>query len=261
MPDQSPVPANPSATVLLLRDGENGLEVFMVERHRKIDFASGALVFPGGKLDPADAALARARPADGLTPEETAFRLCGIRETFEEAGILLARDEAGGPLVGGARLDHLQDRYRDKLHANEISLGDIQAAEGIHYACDHMTPFAHWITPKVAPKRFDTMFYLAAAPDEQLGDHDGRESVDSVWITPAQALADQAAGKRSIVFATRLNLEKLGRASAVDEAFANAAGEALVTVEPTMEDADGGRIFRIPAEAGYGGSEFFEPAS
>ncbi len=261
MSDQAPVPANLSATVLLLRDGGNGLEVFMVERHRKIDFASGALVFPGGKLDPADAALARARPANGLSPEETAFRLCGIRETFEEAGILLARDEAGGPLVGGRRLDRLQDRYRAKLHANEISLGDIQAAEGIHYACDHMTPFAHWITPKVAPKRFDTMFYLAAAPGEQLGGHDGAESVDSIWITPAQALADQAAGKRSIVFATRLNLEKLGRASTVDRAFANAAGEALVTVEPIIEGADGGRLFRIPAEAGYGGSEFFEPAS
>ncbi len=258
---RAPVEALLSATVLLLRDGAAGLEVFMVERHRQVDFASGALVFPGGKLDPADAhpeVFAVTDGRDGLEDDEVALRLCGIRETFEEAGVLLARDAPGGTYLGPKRTTELADKYREPLHHNEMSLRDVVATETLTFAADAMIPFAHWITPRQSPKRFDTMFYLAAAPEGQLAGHDHRETVDSVWIRPEDALADAEAGRRTVVIATRLNVAMLGESKTVEEAIEAARTRPIVSVEPGMELTDDGFIFHIPAEAGYGVTEVRE---
>lgn len=251
-----------ATTVLLLRDTANGLEVFMVERHRQIDFAGGAIVFPGGRLDDGDGdptLQAHCHGHENETPEEIAFRLCGIRETFEEAGVLLARHEDSLGLVGGDHISALRKKYREPIHQGEVTLQQMAEAESLRYACDEMASYSHWVTPAGRPKRFDTMFYVARAPEDQLATHDDIESVDSLWITPEQAIADGDAGKRSVVFATRLNLEKLAQFDDVDSAINHARSSELFRVEPTFEDVEGGRIFRIPIEAGYGKDEFFEP--
>jgi len=262
MSERPVAPARPSATILLVRDGSAGLEVFMVERHHQIDFATGALVFPGGKVDPGDSSVgvrARCAGAEGLDAETLTLRVAAIRETFEEAGVLLGRPRsrpAGqAALLPAPRLAAVEERHRHALERDEITIGEVAEAEDLELACDLLVPFAHWITPTFMPKRFDTWFFLVAAPPDQVALHDGRESVDSVWTTPAAAVAAAERGERTIIFPTLLNLKKLDRHTTVAAALAAARREPIVTVFPRMEKTAAGRVMRIPAEAGYDVSE------
>lgn len=250
---RQPVPAVPSATILLLRDGSRDLEVFLVQRHHQVDFARGALVFPGGKVDPADREPGLREKCDGApdSDDELAVSVAAIRETFEESGILLVRPRSSGDLVSGERLREIESRHRDPLNRGQTTLREIIDAEDLTLACDLLIRFAHWITPEVSPKRFDTHFFLVAAPPDQLALHDGGESVDSTWTTPSTALADADAGRCTIVFPTRLNLMKLGRSHGVEEALATARAASIVTVLPRIEQTDDGPVLRIPAEADY----------
>lgn len=244
----------PAATILLLRDGTEGLEVFMVVRHHQIDFASGALVFPGGKVDKLDMAPGvreRADGMEGLDDWEFSMRVAAIREAFEESGVLLARSEQTGSLIDAGRLKKLE-HYRDPLNKGEIGIADFLAREGLRLCGDALTPFAHWITPNMMPKRFDTRFYLASAPEDHLAVHDGSESVDSVWIRPQLALQEADAGTRTIIFPTRMNVEKVGRSPNVAHAIETARKTPVVTVEPQVTKNEKGEpVLRIPAEAGY----------
>jgi 8-oxo-dGTP pyrophosphatase MutT (NUDIX family) len=246
-------PANPlpSATILLLRDGASGLEVFMVKRHHQIDFASGALVFPGGKLDAHDNDPALRNHADGadkLDDLRLSLAACAIREGFEESGILLARKPGSSDYIDAAASSALAP-WRPKLNNSEVGLVEFLTREKLRLACDALVPFAHWITPVFMPKRFDTFFYLAATPAGQLGRHDGSESVDSVWVNPNEAIEDK---RWTIIFPTKVNLEKLGKAKTVAEAIANAKADRIVTVEPKVIQKDGKQLLTIPEEAGYG---------
>ena len=251
-----PVIPIPAATILMLRDHQqNGLEVFMVVRHHQIDFASGALVFPGGKVDPGDAEVSA--QCDGAADADDATRALmvgAIREAFEECGILLARIPGEADLVSGERLASLQ-HYRDALNKGEISLLEFLQKENLSLACDQLQPFAHWITPDMMPKRFDTHFYLARSPNDHIANHDGHESVDSIWISPDNALNGADKGKYNIIFPTRLNIEMLGESSSVKEALEMAKARTIVPVLPRMEKRDDGNYLCIPPEAGYRISE------
>ncbi|WP_293370353.1 hypothetical protein [Nevskia sp.] len=256
------VPARLAATVLLLRDGPDGMEVFMVVRHQQIDFASGALVFPGGKLAAGDhdpAAHVRCTGVEGLSADEIALRIAAIREAFEECGVLLARPAGAAGFVEPARVAELGPRYRRALDKGEIGIGAMLDAEDLILACEALVPFAHWTTPTFMPKRFDTRFYLAAAPAEQVLLHDGSEAVDSVWIRPQDAIAQAKAGTRTIVPATLLNIEKLGRSTTVADAIAAARADTIIEVLPEMVEGAAGITLRIPAAAGYGITEFSLP--
>ena len=211
-------PALPAATVLLVRDAPSGLEVFMAERHRGSAFAQGALVFPGGRAEPADgdpAVHARCAGTEGLTRDQVTLRVAAIRETFEESGVLLARPrrasapEARAQQAGrrparsepeaseaGARKKCEGERRqapamseqipperlglldaRGEIHAGRLSLAELLAREDLELTCHLLVPFAHWITPEFMPKRYDTHFFLAAAPADQVAVHDGAELV------------------------------------------------------------------------------------
>lgn len=247
----------PAATIMLLRDGAAGLEVFMVVRHHKIDSFSGALVFPGGKVDKGDthdSVRARIDGAEGLDDREFSMRVAAIREAYEECGVLLAREERTGNLVNAARLRELEP-MRDALNKSEVDIGTLLDRGGLRLAADLLTPFAHWITPNLMPKRFDTLFYLAAAPSDHLAVHDGSESVDSVWIRPVDAMAESEAGTKTIIFPTRMNVLKVGRSANTAHAIESARGRPVVTVEPVVD----GKVLRIPAEADYDVTE--EPLS
>ena len=254
-----------AATVLLLRDGHEGLEVFMVVRHHQIDFASGALVFPGGSIDPGDHEIA-ANPAlfppqPGLTAAEAALRVGALRETFEECGILLARARGEGALVSALRLTEIEAAWRAPMTAGAKTFADILIAENLTLAPDALVPFAHWITPLHMAKRFDTHFFLAVAPEDQIAVHDGEEAVDSIWISPNTAVAGAETGTYKLVFPTQKNLEKLGRNSTAETALAAARAAKIVTVIPGMEKSENGvRLMRLPVEADYGG-ELFEAAN
>lgn len=271
MPEaKRPVPPPlPSATILLVREpaspgaqraaGEGGpqpgpLEVFMVQRHHQVDFASSALVFPGGKVDPADrdpALRARCAGGDGLDDEALAYRVAAVRETFEESGVLVARGRDEQCLVPAARAAEIEARWRGPLNANQTTIGEIAAAEDLVLALDALVLFAHWITPEFMPKRFDTHFYLVAVPHDQAAAHDGGESVDSLWIAPQRALDEAAAGRLSIIFPTRMQLAKLARASSVADALARARAARVVPVLPVAGRGAEGPVLRIPAEADY----------
>jgi len=254
-------PAVPSATILLLRGDHAALEVFMVVRHHQIDFASGALVFPGGKLDPQDEDTALAAHCDGASqiPAMRAIQVAAIREAYEECGVLLARASGEEALIPGARLATLEP-FRDQIHKGKISFRDFLDRHQLRLACDQLVPFAHWITPEMMPKRFDTHFFIAEAPPDQVALHDGHESVDSVWITPADAIEGAASRRYTVIFPTLRQVEKLGRAASPLEAIALARASRIVTVTPWTEQRSDGAYLCIPTEAGYDVSEEKMPA-
>ena len=255
---EAPAP-RPATTVLLLRPSQPGdagspLEVFMVVRHHQIDSFSGALVFPGGKLEEADGApslRARCGGADKIDDAELKFRVAGEREAFEECGVLLARKRGQKALIGAADLKGIEERWRAKLAKDEASIVDMVEAEDLEIATELMTPYAHWITPTFVPKRFDTWFFLAEAPEDQIALHDGSESTDSVWIGPQEAIEEATAGKRTLVHATTKNLELLAEGKTVAGAIAAARARKIVTVLPWVEVKDGKKFLHIPEGAGY----------
>jgi 8-oxo-dGTP pyrophosphatase MutT (NUDIX family) len=250
IPDPPAIP-RPAATVLLLRDGPHGIEVFMATRHQGSSFMPGVLVFPGGAVDPDDSAPGLIDAAGTGSPDDAISRIAGVREIFEEAAFLLARPVAGGDLVGADRLERIVASHRAALCAGERAFSAILAEEGLRPAIDLMVPFANWITPVIRKKRFDARFYLARAPEGQIGAHDERELINSRWITPAEALAAQARGEIKVVFVTRCNLGLLGKSRTVDEALAAARARTIVPVSPQPFDHPDGPALRIPAEAGY----------
>jgi 8-oxo-dGTP pyrophosphatase MutT (NUDIX family) len=268
--------ARPASTILLLRDGaagpddrsrelddksREGIEVFMMVRHQEIEFSSGALVFPGGSVDATDREMV-ARPelySGGEMGDAGAlsFRIAAIRETFEESGILLARPRGSNDLVEAKQAAHIEARHRAALSERKTTFLDVLADSGMVLALDALVPYARWITPESMPKRFDTWFFLAAAPPEQLGAHDGRESTDSLWLSPGEAIAGGESGRFKLPFPTTRTLIKLAKQPTVEAALDDARGKPVVTVMPVMTRLNGGRQLRIPLEAGYDG-ELFE---
>jgi len=252
-----------ASTILLLRDGKSRaeIEVFMMVRHYEIDFNSGALVFPGGSVDKNDKEIIE-RPelytdGEGLDAAALSFRIAAIRETFEESGILLARPRGSKALVDAKRASEIEAAHRADLNDHKTTFLQVLTEHGMVLALDELLPYAHWITPEGMPKRFDTWFFLAAAPPDQLGAHDGRESTDSIWVSPREALAGGESGRFKLPFPTTRNLIKLGKQASVRDALADSRGKDIVTVMPVMTRLHGGRQPRIPKEAGYD-CELFE---
>ncbi len=257
MTQGAPIEPRPAATVLLVRDGSAGIEVLMVTRNVASDFASGALVFPGGRVDAADGgvdALSRSAAIPGVDAPAMAFRVAAVRETFEEAHLLLARPRGSERLISAQELEALESDLRGRL-GREPHFADILAAGEVEVAADLLTPFAHWITPVGPPKRFDTHFFLTRAPDDQVAAHDGREAVDTIWIAPQTAIAESEAGRVTLVFATRMNLSRLARSDRLAVAIEAARASAVVTVCPELVESREGKLLRIPAAAGYGITE------
>jgi 8-oxo-dGTP pyrophosphatase MutT (NUDIX family) len=248
MPEPA-IPA-PSATILMVRD-EPTFQVLMVKRHHQIDFASGALVFPGGKTHAGDhdpAWEARTIGWDDPDPLGLPLRIAAVREAYEETGILLARHADGATFRGDGRAG----AARDDIAHDRRSFLDLVTELDVKIDLAALSVFARWITPVMMPKRFDTWFYIAAAPADQLALCDGWETVDAEWIAPGEALRLAAAGERKVIFPTRMNLQLLAEASGAVDAVARARARTLVTVEPKVVDSPEGRMLVIPPDAGYG---------
>ena len=255
----------PASTILLLRDsagpdGKGELEVFMMVRHYEIDFNSGALVFPGGSVDDGDRDILVDPQlhggGQGLDAASLSFRIAAIRETFEESGILLAKSRGSAALIDARRAREIEAAHRAALCEGKTTFHKVLTDNGLALALDELVPYAHWITPEGMPKRFDTWFFLAAAPALQAGAHDGREATDSIWVSPREALAGGESGRFKLPFPTTRNLIKLGRHNQVTAALDDSRGKSIVTVMPVMTKLNGGRQLRIPREAGYDGEVF-----
>ena len=189
--------------------------------------------------------------ADKIADGELKFRIAGVREAFEECGVLLARKRGQRAVIAAADLKAIEEKWRAKLAKDEASIVDLVEAEDLEIATDLMTPFAHWITPTFAPRRFDTWFFLAEAPEDQIALHDGSESVDSVWIGAQPAIDEATAGRRTLVHATLKNLELLAEGKTVTGAISAACDRKIVTVQPWLESRDGKRFLHLPPDAGY----------
>jgi 8-oxo-dGTP pyrophosphatase MutT (NUDIX family) len=253
--------ARPASTILLLRQGAaDAIEVFMMVRHYQIEFASGALVFPGGSVDAGDQDIV-ARPelyagVEGDDATTLQFRIAAIRETFEESRILLARPRGSAELIDARRAGEIADAHRDALNDGKVGFADILADNDLALALDLLVPYAHWITPEGMKKRFDTWFFLAEAPPEQVGRHDGKESTDSIWLSPREALEGGNNGRFTLPFPTTRNLIKLGKQPDVASALDDARAGTIVTVMPIVARDGDKRTLRIPLEAGYDGEVF-----
>jgi glyoxylase-like metal-dependent hydrolase (beta-lactamase superfamily II)/8-oxo-dGTP pyrophosphatase MutT (NUDIX family) len=221
----------PAATLLLLRDGSLGPEAFLLQRTQSAAFLAGAHVFPGGALDKADRDLRVLRRVAGISDTQASERLgiesgglaywvAAIRECFEEAGILLAESEEGGAL--DARRVAALAQYRGLLHSGKLAFHEFLERERLVLRGGELAYFGHWITAPGRARRFDTRFFLALAPGNQAGVHDGTELVDSVWLRPVEALEREAQGAMQLVFATKNTLADLQRFARAKDAFEHA---------------------------------------
>jgi 8-oxo-dGTP pyrophosphatase MutT (NUDIX family) len=264
---------------MLVRDtpspsGGTHLEVLMVRRNLRSDFVGGAYVFPGGAVDPHDGgpeaeALCAGRSdaeASALLGFESgglAYWVAVVRETFEEAGLLLARRENGPALLAG----HGEEEARFATERKAVNGGrrrflDLCRDERLRLSVGDIHYFAHWITPRGAPRRYDTRFFVAAAPQGQVAAHDAGETIAEVWISPADALARHRAGEIEIIFPTIRNLQAIGRFATSGELLdaAAAASASVPAIEPrVVPDGSGMRIV-LPGDPAYQRAPVPDPA-
>ena len=212
-----------AATLLLIRDRDHDLEVFMVERPGTGDFG-GLHVFPGGKVDATDGTVERhcvgiddelASQRLGVQSGGIAYWVAAIRESFEEAGAVLC-------YLDGALLDTSDDDvgqrfagYRDAIHSGAMSTAQLCEVESLALATDRVHYFSHWITPEAAPRRFDTRFFLAEMPPDQEVVHRPGELEDGLWVRPRHALGHAEQGRWQMIYPTITTLESLARHSSV----------------------------------------------
>ncbi|HKS45364.1 MAG TPA: NUDIX hydrolase [Amycolatopsis sp.] len=242
MPFSDAVPENPAvprdaATVVLLRDTDQGLEVFLQRRVAAMAFAAGMTVFPGGGVDERDADASvgwtgpePARWAEWFSATESGARalVCAaVRETFEESGVLLAG--SGNGVVGDARL---YAEARQALVSRELSLAAFLAGAGLTLRADLLRPWAHWITPVQEKRRYDTRFFAAVLPAGQHADGATTEADASGWQRPADALTDAEAGRSVLMPPTWHTLTELAEFGSAAEALA--AERTVEAIIPTL---------------------------
>lgn len=267
------VPLLDAATVMLVRDGAPGLEVFMLRRNLNSDFVGGAYVFPGGAVDEADRSADLGAWCDGRSDAEAsdclgldagglAFWVAAVREAFEEAGVLLARDRSGAT-VRLAPDEATARRFADHRRAvdrGERSLVEVCRDEDLVLDLSGMHLFSHWITPVGAPRRYDTRFFVAAAPEGQTPVHDDRETVANCWVHPADALDEHRAGRFEMIFPTIRTLEALAGYATAAEVLAAAAARGPVPAVLPRIVIDGERVrVLVPGDEGYDDAEAAGP--
>ena len=260
-------PARPAASVILGRASPTGeMEIFMVRRAASSRFAPDAFVFPGGAVQDDDYGERAASRVAGLTFEAAHERLVGrgseppaspqlslgfhvaaVRELFEEAGVLLAADEQGKLIVESDQpLGPGLTEERARLQSGRAAIAEVVERHGWYLACEQLLYFSHWVTPEVAPRRFDTRFFFAAMPAGQTALHCEIETTEGEWLRPVEALARAERGELKLVFATIEHLKLLARFRSLDEALRFAARKPVTTVRP-VRDGEADRWI-LPAE-------------
>lgn len=235
--DGSDAASIPAATLVLFRDKPGASEHLFVERAAKMVFAAGAVVFPGGRVDPADHALAMRYP--DMDPGDAAARIAAMRETIEEVGVAVGLPDSVD--VAALRLEL----------ARGAAFGDLLDTAGLILDLSGLTPFARWCPNFRESRTFDTRFYLAKAPAAADASVDGTENVHLFWATARDVLDRADAGTVKIIFPTRRNLERLATLVGLDAAIAHARGFAEQTITPWIEEREGIGYLCIPMGLGY----------
>ena len=256
-----------ASTIILLREtGSKGFEVFLLRRHEKSSFMGGNYVFPGGRVDREDGSLETCALCKGVTPEE-AYRMfagslspqeclshwiAGIRELFEEAGILLAFDPDGNFL----QFKNEGDRgrfidYREQLQKRETTICQIAKETNISLALGLLQYFAHWITPEARTERFDTRFFLARLPEGQEASFDQKETTAEVWLTPREAFEENVKGKVALSPPTLKTLEDLSRYETIEGIFNSLKKKKIQPILPILTKISNEPTLLLPWDPEY----------
>ena len=247
-----------AASIIMLRpkpSTNTKIEVLLVQRNVKSEFAPAAYVFPGGAVETNDSSLEiqelcsnlsakqaseRLQEQDAMVPE-TALQLfvAAIREAFEEVQILLAyREDMQLASFNQVELKRMA-KYQLQLHNNQMFFSDILRKEGLTLATDQLHYVAHWITPEVAPRRYDTRFFIAPAPPNQSAHPDNTETTDALWITPQEAIERYEHKELSLLPPTIRNLETIAQFASVSEAITSVHGMEVPTIMPKVVTENG----------------------
>ncbi|MBG9387791.1 NUDIX hydrolase [Caenimonas aquaedulcis] len=252
--ERSDSPVRAAATVVMLRDARAGLEVFLLKRHGMSDVLGGAYVFPGGKVDLADAeldvathldadpaALHAALHEDGIGHDEAAvLYIAALREAFEETGVLFAE----GVDAGRAAL-------ATELLREGRAFDEVLAMMRLRLQASRLHPWCRWITPLIGGvirKRFDTRFFLAAVPEGQTATHDNHEATESVWLTPRTALEQYRDRKIELAPPQIMSLAHLSRHASVASAIGEASPRPPPLIEPFAIQHEGTRAMCYPGD-------------
>jgi 8-oxo-dGTP pyrophosphatase MutT (NUDIX family) len=252
----------PAATVLTLRDGDNGYEILMLRRNLRSDFVGGAYVFPGGGVNETD--VDTERVVFGLSDEAASRRLeidrgglayyvACLRELFEEAGLLIACYH-DGVAVNFTTIDDVKRlaAHRRGVNAGEMDFLAMMQDEGLLLDLRGLEYVAHWITPVGPPRRYDTRFFVALAPVGQVATHDAGETVADLWIRPLEALAAHERGEFEMIFPTIRNLQAIAHFSSARDVLDYARSlEAIPCVEPQIVQRDGAIAILTPGDEGF----------
>ena len=260
MKGKTEIQPQPAATVTLVRDAPRGLEVLMLQRSHSLKFMPGVYVFPGGALDAADSSPEIQAMCSGLEDEAAsralgverggiAYWVAAIREAFEEAGILLAYDASGSMVSLHGDAAERYRAHRSSLDERRGDFGAIVRDEGLRLAVDRLTYFGHWITPVSAPRRYDTRFFLAVAPERQEARHDNYETIAHVWMRPQEALDLCARETLNMRFPTIKTLEQFTQCATAAELVAVLSSTRVVRPLLPRMTRDGRTL--LPNDPGY----------
>jgi len=256
-----------AATIILLREKESkGLEVFLLKRHEKSSFMGGNFVYPGGRVDRNDGSLEICSFCQGIIPEEAyqilgesippdesfAHWVAGIRELFEEAGVLLAYDQSGNPFIlkNPAERERFLN-YRNLLQKDKLTICQLAQEENILLALDQLHYYAHWITPEARSERFDTRFFLARHPIGQEATYDQKETTVGIWLNPKEALEENLRGEVILSPPTLKTLEDLSRFKSIDEVFNSLRKKEIRPVLPILTKISGDPLLIFPWDPEY----------
>jgi len=246
-PPPNPTTPLPAATIVLMRDGEPGLEVLLMRRNRSAGFVPGAYVFPGGRVDASDASPDIVARVDGLTdddaaerldlhgtvPSALAYYLASVREAFEETGVLVGHTLVGGA-PNSAADDPEVDAVRDLVMEDRIAFAEALDRMQCRIDGSAIEYLAHWITPEVEPRRYDTRFFAARVPPGTRAIVDPREMSDAVWLAPHAALRRNREAALPMVFPTVRTLEQLAAYETVDQVLDDMSGRDIPTILPRL---------------------------
>jgi 8-oxo-dGTP pyrophosphatase MutT (NUDIX family) len=268
-------PIHPAATVLVLRDSPAGPEVFMVRRHEGTAFMGGAHVFPGGRVDASDrdAALIDDSWCDGIAyareqlagvppVDAVAYHVAAARELFEEAGVLLARDMSSEFVSLASADDQMRfKQYRTGVHSGTLTLRDVLQRERLRLALDTLVHFAHWVTPPLDTRRFDTRFFVTRIPPHQTPAHDEAETTHSTWVTAAGGIANAIANEIVLPLPTWTTMRELEPFGSVDAALDWARRRHVARREPKLIELNGQRLLVVPGDPLHPEAPGEEPVS